>query len=299
MDKGRKYRLECIIPRVFLLLVTASMLFSLATKSSLDSEASSLEQKKEDLNVILQKAGDYCLKLERAALDFVCREEVDECIYHPYNVSSYIRPDLSEARPEINHYVYDYLLIRNREIKESRILLKENGAPCHIEDAPLKVKRFAFKYIIFGPIGLIGHKSQPLYEYVFKGYDKLWGHRTAILEANPKSDKNEKLYGRLWVDRETGGVLKISWEQASLGNYYTLLEETKDFGQPSIKFESEYKFEKNGLRFPSRYYVIEKYILRYNLGINARTAIERREKSRLTATYNQYRFFTVQTTIRY
>ena len=120
-------------PLVFLFLGAALLLMSPHTEGSLDRGALSLMEKKEDLNVLLQKAGDYCLKLERAVLDFVCREEVDERIYHPYNISGYYRPDLSEARPEINLCVYDYQLIRKREIKESRILLKENGTRINLD----------------------------------------------------------------------------------------------------------------------------------------------------------------------
>lgn len=54
--------------------------------------------------------------------------------------------------------------------------------------------------------------------------------------------------------------------------------------KPKITFFSEYAFEKNGIRFPSKYLVEEIYILQGGF---------RFRRSKTTIIYDNYKFFTV------
>jgi len=57
-----------------------------------------------------------------------------------------------------------------------------------------------------------------------------------------------------------------------------------------IIFSSEYSFEKNGIRFPSKYTVKENYIHPIWLTIT---------KSVTNVTYSGYKFFTVETEVSF
>ena len=59
---------------------------------------------------------------------------------------------------------------------------------------------------------------------------------------------------------------------------------------PEITLIAEYAFEKNGIRFPSRYQIIEAYRDRRQARIMF---------SRTTVEYEDYQFFTVETEVKY
>ncbi len=58
--------------------------------------------------------------------------------------------------------------------------------------------------------------------------------------------------------------------------------------KPKITFVSEYAFEKNEIRFPSKYYVEEIYILQDGY---------RFRRSKTTIIYDNYKFFTCDTKV--
>ena len=57
--------------------------------------------------------------------------------------------------------------------------------------------------------------------------------------------------------------------------------------------DSEYRFEKNGIRFPSKYTVKEHYI-RPN---EYKTGMEKLAKSEIEVNYKDYKFFVVETEV--
>ena len=95
---------------------------------------------------ILNKALRYCRRLERAALDFVCLEEIAEKIdlskdeedeiYVPLGTG--IRTQIRIAkRKQENTYLYDFQFTRKGELKrENRNLLEKNGKPEKIRQVP-------------------------------------------------------------------------------------------------------------------------------------------------------------------
>jgi hypothetical protein len=94
---------------------------------------------------------------------------------------------------------------------------------------------------------------------------------------------------RRWFSRPF--LLKIAWEQRSIGNYAIFEERAKKYkADPVITSISEYRFEKNGLRFPSKDFSEEAYVNdKGKKFVRAQTAI----------TYREYKFFTVDVTIQY
>jgi hypothetical protein len=239
----------------------------------------------EKLEHILQKAGEYCARLNRIALYFVCTEDIVERIFTPYRR---LPVSIGYSKTE-NRYLYDYQLIRKDKIEESRILLRENGIPSSMKDAPLKTQRFLYKYIIFGPIGIFGFEKQKLYDYFFEKETKLWGKPTLIVKAVPKNPKEVNcLYGKAWIDKNDGSILRIEWEGTSLGNYEAALATAKRIGaKPRLMHYSEYRIEKNGIRFPNLYKINEEYYRTYRI-----------EKSQLLVKYRDYKFFTVDTEVK-
>ena len=112
----------------------------------------------------------------------------------------------------------------------------------------------------------------------------------------------EKLFGKAWVDRTNGSVLKIEWEESSIENY----EEMQEFAEslrakPRLSFSSEYRFEKNGIRFPSKYSMKENYQTDIDVLMGFRVIKKKDllEKSELRVEYSDYQFFIVETEVKY
>jgi hypothetical protein len=108
------------------------------------------------LPVLLQKAAEYCHKVDLASLDFVCEEAIEENIdiYKDLVIKYRTIPQVLSSLPRMieNRYLYDYQMIRkNGKIQESRIMLRENGTKVNIRDAKLKTIAFSFQDMIFGP----------------------------------------------------------------------------------------------------------------------------------------------------
>jgi len=246
------------------------------------------------LGRILEKAEAYCHRLEKATLDFVCREKIEERQFSPplrifaHNVSSTNRRVTSVSLE------YDYQLIRRGgPIEENRVLLKENDQKRNEPDAVLKTKLYKHRYLVFGPIGLLGEYWQPKHAYAYLGEEKVGGEKAYLIEAAPSGPSEAGLvYGKAWVRQKDYAIVKIEWDQRSLGNYDKVLETAKALGSeavPEVSIVGHYGIEKNGIRFPDRVIVREDY--RSTRGLL--------RVSEATVRYVDYRFFVVETEVRY
>jgi hypothetical protein len=190
-----------------------------------------------------------------------------------------------------NRYLYDYQLIqKEHETKEQRILLEDNGVRVHIPDAPLKVSRFRYKYIILGPL-LMDEYWQGFHDYRIIGKKKFNKEPCFILQAVPKSEiKGDHLFGKFWVSERDFRVWRMEWNQESVDNY-ELIEKTAEKlkARPQVGLILEMGVEKNGIRFPSKYTERESYINKQG-GLLIR--------SETTVVYKDYKFFTVETEVR-
>jgi hypothetical protein len=229
------------------------------------------------LAAILKKSAEYCRRLEQAALDFVCFEEVTEETVH--------------FTRDTKVYLYDYQFIRkNQQTQEKRNLIAVDGRKTKSRESSLQTVMFLYENVLFGPVGLLSESRQLVHDYKLIGEDKIGKEKAVVIEATPRQEIGEPhLYGKIWVKEDDGSVLKIVWDQRSLRNYKMIEEFAKSQGaEPLITAFSEYGREKNGLRFPSRNYSEQGYILSGKRKI---------ANARISVVYKKYKFFTVETNV--
>ncbi|MGB3863257.1 MAG: hypothetical protein WBF32_01830 [Candidatus Aminicenantaceae bacterium] len=264
--------------------------------------ASSQSVNQEEIEKILEECANYCEKLNHLVLYFVCREEITERIDHsgPKEIGQLPPAALKRIRKkaqfpvfEKSVYIYDYQLIRrDNKTREKRILLEENGQEKNEQNAPLKTRRFKHIYMVFGPIGLLSKYNQQFYDYRIVEETEFNGEEVFIIEAAPKSyAKPEKLSGKIWIRRSDFCVLKIEWNQTSVGNYKEIEKIASKLNAiPQITLMTEYDFEKNKIRFPSKYSLEEEYM---------KPEGGRYKKSEIIVLYKDYKFFTVETEVKH
>lgn len=258
----------------------------------------------EELEIILKKSAEYCERLSNSALHFVCVETIKEEINHgplggvqvvtSSGGNMAMRSVTGGRNIERNEYVYDYQLIKKgNKIEETRTLLKENGKKKHEENAPMKTKRFYSKRSVYGPVGLLGKEQQGKYDYKIIKEQTIKKRKTYVIGVTPKINiKGNPNFGKVWVDKEDFSVLKIEIKQESLAGFEKLEQVSKkDRTTPFITTTHDYFIEKNGIRFPSKTVCEEIYVARMR---RIRTKI-----SETVITYDNYRFFIVDTKIKY
>ena len=271
-----------------------------APESSAGRQAEELDLTgRKALEKILARASEYCRKLETAALDFVCREEVRERTYDAITAipmdgkSSSMRGKIiGKPREHVREWRYDYQLIRRGELPvERRILLQDNGKDTKVENAQLATSRFAHTTVFMSPINLFGEKTQAAHSYKMTGEKTQDGEPIVIFDVAAKEKATSSVLGKAWVRKRDGAVLKIEWTPASMGNYEAAVQIARKINaDPRIAFSSVYEFEKNGLRFPSFFEVDESYL---DLGSGRKITL-----SKTTVEYADYKFFVVETGVQ-
>jgi hypothetical protein len=263
-----------------------------------------------ELNEILKKCSAYCEKLSNSVLYFVCLEKVQELIY-VYG-SSTLLDSAAAGRTEVrnrdlgierwrdkrrlqsrNKYVNDYQLMRqDNKIKEVRQLIEENGKKLKPKYSELDNLRFKHEKIIMGPIALLNDFWQHYHDYRIVKKGKYRGDQVIILDVTPKPEYIlNHLYGKVWVKISDGSIVKIEWSQKGIEGYDMLEAMAKAVQmEPRINLCTEYGYEKNGLRFPSKFTLEETYV-----GAKRKKVI----KSKKVVEYENYKFFTVETEIKH
>jgi len=250
-----------------------------------------------ELNEILKKSSAYCERLSNSVLYFVCHEEVQELI-NPINITE-VRHRLSRRRWknirrfQTNKFIYDYQLVRkDGEIKEVRQLVEKNGEKLKPGHSELDTLRFRHKNIIMGPIVLLKEIWQYFNDYKIVKKEQYEGDQVIILEITPKPGYVlGHLYGKAWIQESDGSVIKIEWGQNGIDGYEELAAIAKTVQmEPRIILCAEYAYEKNSLRFPRKFRLEETYV-----GGEGRKVTN----SITTVEYKDYKFFTVETEVKY
>jgi hypothetical protein len=244
-------------------------------------------ESKQELEEILKKCSEYCETLSQCVFHFVCYEDIEERLYS-YTGYTY---NLSRLK-KVNKYLYDYQLIwKKNEINERRIQLEENGQKKYKKDASLNTKRFKYRNIVFGPIGLLSAYWQDKYAYKIQKKSNIQGRDCIVIGAVPKKGVEiDRLFGKIWLDQDNFSILKIEWNQKSLEGFDIIEETAKRLrAAPKITLIAEYEVEKNGIRFPSRFIIKEEYI---------RAAWGKVKLSEIFIKYKDYKFFTVETAVK-
>jgi len=281
-----------VLPILFLFFVLYPVSWASLRKSTTLS-------KTYELTPLLENCAGYCEKLSHASLYFVCIEEVNETINTIIYPSKKRLMGLDSSihfrtRPiEKNQFVYDYQLIRkDGAIDEKRILLKEAKKEVNERNAPLKTKRFTYKYVIFGPIGLLSRKAQLNHTYKVINEEKYKGQPVLVIRVTPiEKQKVKHLYGDVWIRKKDFAILKIEWNQQSLKNLELMRQEAEQYhAEPRTVLVSEYNYEHKGILFPNKYSIKEMYYFKSDPG--------RVVKSKIEVNYRNYKFFTVETDIK-
>ena len=263
------------------------------------------------LALILKAARQYCQRLEKAALDFVCQEEVSEFIdltrYNDPNLvrqvpsvdavlggwhsthRSELRFDTPAAGKTENTYLFDYQFIRKAgEVKENRLLLEKNGKKSSKKDEPPKMEAFQYADVLLAPVRLLDERFGAYYDFRLLREDELSGMKTWVVDVIPRlSVVDVYLGGKIWLKQEDSSVLRIDWDASTFGKYESILLRAKKFeSKPDVTSYTEFGFEKNGLRFPSLDQTEEAYVDKDGKKfVRAVTKI----------VYKDYKFFTVET----
>jgi hypothetical protein len=268
-----------------------------------------------DLAALLEKAAASCRKLEGAALDYICKEEIVEVTDPRLDMSQSTKPlttwtsvkptadasmGLGETRtgiaivpsaPKVKRtLIYDYQCIRaGGEIREVRKLLEENRKKINEPNAKLKTLNFLFGYVLMAPVGIFAERSQADYDYKIAGRDKIQKRPAVIIDVAPKPEAPEarNLYGKAWIDAATGDILKIQWSEKRVNHYEITLKRAEQYNRkPRLTIRSEFQVEKNGVRFPSKLFIEEAYVSEGGLVF---------VRSETNVTYKDFKFFTVET----
>ena len=271
------------IPKHVIILVSL-LSISILSASRFPNPQSTSEKndEQERLRLILSRTGEYCYLLENAVIDFVCLEEIKEEI----NWSK----DYPRMRPWLirNNYVYDYQFVKkNHRIEESRVLLEENGRKKHEKNAKLKTSTFQYQNVLYGPIDLLSWERQDVYEYRIKTDEEFAEETIVVLEAIPKSLEDYNAYGKILINKDDFSILKIEWNPKSIRGYVRIEETAERYeSEPDIIIITEFNYEKNSIRFPSKHSIQEAYVDEKG---------KRFIRSELTVIYRDYKFFTVET----
>jgi hypothetical protein len=264
---------------------------------------------------LLDRATEYCRRLENSAFDFVCREEIKESIDPAFDVNISRKPelDLSKLPPatatpysgptvvirtynikKIKHsYVYDYQCVRaGRTIREVRTLLKEDGKKKVVPNADLATSIVVFSNALMAPVNLFSERFRPSYDFSVVGEDKIGKVRVLVVDAKPRpgAPPTRNLYGKAWLDPKTGDILRIEWSENRVGHYDIFEKRGAMFKRtPRLVIRSEFSAEKNGIRFPSSLYVEEAYLTdKGKVFVRSKTEV----------VYTDFKFFSVTYDVR-
>lgn len=261
-----------------------------------ESPNSSTNQK--ILEMILEKTAAYCERVKDIALFYVCKEKVNDERYFFSNrnllkFSEASSGEIEPRRMRKNTYTYDYQLVkREKELREERILLEEDGKEKYEEHVEIRPVKYYGKYLVYGPVGFLSRLWQPLFEYKIVGKDVVDGKGTIVIESIPREEREENCnYGRIWVDEEDSSILKIEYDPRSIKNIEGELSKSPvlDLTKTVVWYIS-YGIEKHGVRFPSQQLIQEFYVNQKG---------ERILLEKISFNYEDYKFFVVETEVKY
>jgi hypothetical protein len=260
----------------------------------------------QDLKTILDQARMYCARLDEAALDFACREEVkEEANIRKGPLATSVVPSIDNgivghgslrvapARPEsflMTISVYDYLFVRKGgEVRERRDLILRDGKKVEKKEAEIETRHFKSKNDLFGPSLLLGEAAAADHVFKFVKAARIKGQDAFIVACEAQPEKAGKvLAGQAWIRSKDGAVLRIAWAPESFSGYGEVEAVAEELRMsPAILSETEFGIERNGLRFPSRDRTEETY----------KSGTMTFTRSITTIRYLDYKFFTVDTAV--
>lgn len=260
------------------------------------------ENHEQKLEQILKKTAEYCQQLNNMIFDFVCIEDIVEetNTYDKRRVNKQIKgtgnfslvTELQLKRRKRNTYIYDFQMIKkDDQVEEKRILLKENGKKRYKENAEPKIQRFLFQNIVFGPAGFLSRYWQRYFNFEIIGEEILEGNKALIVSATPSEPREENYnFGKIWIDEKSCSIKKIEWMPESIQNFTPKVSSSAGELKRELTWSVTYGMEKNGIRFPSQQKIQETLMSQ---------AGKKHPKSTVSITYTDYKFFTVEVSVKH
>ena len=255
------------------------------------------------LEEILKRTGEYCEKVKNLALHYVCKENIQNTIYYyrtkdvigtvPSSSYRAATKKLEFRGTKKESWIYDYQLVRKSgEMTERRNLLEENGKAKIEQDVSLQNLKYSSQYIVFGPVGFLSKYWQNHFSYEIVRIEDIANRRAVVIKASPKQVRKENYnVGHIWIDIKDYSILRIQWEPLSIQNF-----EEERIRLPIGEFKKtviwnvDFGVEEKGVRFPSLQ-TVQEIIIEDS---KKRHVLEKTEFS-----YEEYKFFVVETEIKY
>lgn len=282
------------------LLSILLFIISVQIYSQLDNSKNSDQAQ---LELILKKCAEYCERVKSIAMFYVCQEEIKEStnFYRttntlrttPYGITEIVPGGaLKLKRTRKSSFLYNYQLINKEEkLHEQRTLLKKNNRKKQLEDAELEV-RFNAKYLVYGPVGFLSRYWQNFFSYEIIGQESLGEIQATIIRASPKpNNKDNWNFAKIWINEKDKSILQIEWGSGSIDDFggKNIASMSGDFRTDTI-VRATYLIEKNGVRFPSLQLIQEFLVSESG---------KRYLRHEMTTVFNDYKFFIVDTEIKY
>ena len=280
----------------FLILIISSIQIHSQTENSLTSN-------QEEIETILERCAEYCERVKSIALYYVCREKIqdkmnvflvkDILMLSPFETMvSKIRNDPKIERIINNSYIYDYQLInKDEEILEDRILLEKNNRKRRKKNAQLEL-RLRSERVVYGPVGFLSQYWQDYFDYEIIGQERLDNIIATVIEATPNpNNKDNRNFAQLWINKKDGSILQIEWQSESITDYAgnQINFQALDV-EVNVNWRVTYGIEKNGVRFPDQQHIQEFLVPKGG---------QRFLQNEIFILYNNYKFFIVETEIKY
>lgn len=253
------------------------------------------------LQEILRSTGEYCERVKKIALYYICEEYIIDIENFFRGASRALGMQRDEKAFDIRRikrrtYRYDYQLVRKGDdLSEQRVMLEKNGRKKHQENADLGHLKYHSQYLIFGPVGFLSRYWQDHFTYSLIGEDMIDGEPVFIIRADPNEFRLDNCnIGRIWIN-EDFQIVRLRWEPASIQNYEDeiLISRLGPF-QKKVVWTVDYTVEKNGVRFPGRQFIQEIFYRDSESGLHQK-AVKRETRFE----YSAYKFFIVETDVRF
>jgi hypothetical protein len=253
------------------------------------------------LQDILASTGEYCERVKKIALYYICQENIIDIENFFYGVTRGSGMEREEKTFDIRRvkrrtYKYDYQLVRKgADLSEQRVMLEKNGKETRHAIADLSHLKYYSQYLIFGPVGFLSRYWQNHFTYSLIGEDMIDGKRVFIIRADPKEVRLDNCnIGCIWIN-EDFQVVRLEWEPDSIQNFEDeiLISRLGPF-KKKVVWTVDYTVEKNGVRFPGRQ-SIQEIFFRDSENGRQQKAVKRETRFE----YDAYKFFIVETDVRF
>jgi hypothetical protein len=239
------------------------------------------------LEEILKACARYCERLADASIHFVCREKIVEEVYH-YQPGTYFRHQPLRFDKERSTFVYTFRFrMEGMRIQESRDLVEENGEKKHEESASLKTAYYGQEITLLEPVGLLSEECQSYYRYKILSKERFKGETAVVIEVVPSDAEADDITAKIWIRDGDFSILKIERVQKSLGDFEGFKRTSDGVAlEPHITYTTEFLYEKDGIRFPTRHSIREAYYASFS---KLKRLIKSLIRSETTVVYKDYK----------